>query len=105
VWFIQIVERTLFGPSPYQFLFHLKTHPVEQIREQGPPVTRFDWPSNSYGMEWESFVANDNTRTYLDQPIEKIMAIREVLQAISILVFPNWIMDRFREALDQSCCW
>ncbi len=101
VWFIQIVEQTLFGPSPYQFLYHLKMHPVEQIREQGPPVTRFDWSSNSYGMEWESFVANDHTRLYLDQPIEKIMAIREVLQTIRILLFPNWIMDRFKEAMDQ----
>jgi hypothetical protein len=52
-------------------------------------------------MEWESFVANDHTMLYLAQPIEKILAIREVLQPISILLFPNWIMDRFKEALDQ----
>jgi len=47
-------------------------------------------------------VANDHTRPYLDEPILKIMEIREVLQPISSLLFPNWIMDRFKEALDQN---
>lgn len=95
-WFTRITENKTTA-----FLYFLKTASVEQIKEQAPKVSRFDWPSNDFGVEWESFVANDHTGPYLDEPIRKILEIHEVLQPITFLLFPNWIMDRFKEALDQ----
>ncbi len=96
LWYIRITDKTL---SP--FLYFLKTAPPEQIKEQCPKISQFDWPKDSFGVEWESFVANDHTRPYLENPGLKLFEIREVLQPIAYLLFPNWIMDRFKEALDQ----
>lgn len=96
LWYIRLTEETL----TVAFLYNLKIMPVEQIKEQCQ-VSRFDWPKDGFGVEWESFVANEHTRPYLDEPTRKLFEIHEVLQPISSLLFPNWIMDRFKEALDQ----
>lgn len=96
LWYLQLNQN-----SVSYLLYFLKTAPVQQIKEQVSEIARFDWSSNHIAVEWESFVANEHTHQYTEEPTRKVWAIRDVLQPVTKLVFPQWIMDRYKEALDQ----
>jgi hypothetical protein len=96
LWYIQLVNEDAL-PS----LYSLKITPAQQIRKEVGKISRFEWSGNDIAIEWESLVDNEHTHAFTEDPVQKLLAIREVLQPIDILCFPQWIMDRFKEALDQ----
>lgn len=49
-------------------------------------------------LDWENFVWNENKQRL---PLDRLVAIQELMRSISVLRFPHWTMDRFKEALDQ----
>ncbi len=54
-----------------------------------------------YTESWEKLVGNENTLPAAE-PRQKVVAIRRISEIIpGLLVFPQWVMDRFKEALDQ----
>lgn len=94
LWYLQVSDKA----AP--FLHPLKIMPVDQIRTQAR-ISRFDEKTNPFILNWEGFVGNEHTRPFIEHPTEKLVAIHNVLQPISVLLFPQWTMDRFKEALDQ----
>jgi hypothetical protein len=55
---------------------------------------------NQYHTSWGSLVWNEN-KDRQRRPFEKLLAIHQLIQNVSMLLFPHWGMDRFKEALDQ----
>ncbi len=96
LWYIQLVNEEAF-PS----LYFLKIRSAQQIRNEVGKISRFEWSASDFAVEWQSLVDNEHTRAFTEDPLQKLLAVREVLQPIGILCFPQWIMDRFKEALDQ----
>ena len=96
LWYLQLNENSVL-----YLLYFLKTAPIQQINEQIGEIARSDWSTNHIAIQWESFVTNEHTHQYIEEPTRKVWAICDVLQPITKLVFPQWIMDRYKEALDQ----
>jgi hypothetical protein len=96
LWYVEVKDKSILP-----CLFFLKTAYPEQIMEQVGQVSRFEWSRNDIAVQWETFVGNDHTLPFTESPIKRFLAIHEVLQPITKLLFPQWIMDRFKEALDQ----
>ena len=94
LWYLQLNENSVL-----YLLYFLKTAPIQQINEQIGEIARSDWSTNHIAIQWESFVTNEHTHQYIEEPTRKVWAIRDVLQPITKLVFPQWIMDRYKEAL------
>jgi hypothetical protein len=92
LWYLQINNKA----TP--FLYNLKVMSIQQMKDQ-IHISRHEW--DSHLLEWEYFVGTDYSFQIIEEPIRKLEAVREVLQTISKLLFPLWIMDRFKEALDQ----
>ena len=93
LWFLQINER------PLHLLYFLKTAPTEQVKAQYGEVNQHVW--SNIEMQWVDFVRNEHTEEYISDLSKRVLAIHEVLKPITKLVFPQWIMDRYKEALDQ----
>jgi hypothetical protein len=88
VWYLRVADPTL------RFLDSLRMTPAGQMVKQD------DFPHLM--LEWERFLGNQNTLPFLEKPIQKLNAIHDVLQGVSReLLFPEWVMDRFKEALNQ----
>jgi len=96
LWYVEPSDESML-PS----LFFLKEASPERIIERVGPVSRFEWSSNNIAVQWETFVGNEHTLPFTESPIKRFLAIHEILQPMSKLLFPQWIMDRFKEALDQ----
>jgi hypothetical protein len=85
--------------KPLHLLYFLKTASGEQIKAQFGEITPPVW--SSIAIQWEDFVTNEHTEQFRSNLSSRVLAIHEVLQPITKLVFPQWIMDRYKEALDQ----
>ncbi|MGA3405311.1 MAG: hypothetical protein ABSD49_06250 [Candidatus Bathyarchaeia archaeon] len=96
LWYIQLKEPTLLI-----WLEFLKTASIQQIEDQVRKIERHEWSTNHFAIEWESFIANEHMQRFIEDPTKKLLEIREILQPIRKLLFPKWIMDRYKEALDQ----
>jgi len=94
LWYLRISDTS----AP--FLHPLKMMPVEQIRAQ-TNISRFNEKTDPFILNWEGLVGNEHTRSFIENPVEKLVAMHDILQQITVLLFPQWIMDRFKEALDQ----
>jgi len=93
IWFLQVTDKS----SP--FLHHLKTLTQDQIATHAS--MSHDLASDSYVLNWNAFVSNEHTEPFSHDLVKKLATIQTVLQPIHVLLFPQWIMDRFKEALDQ----
>jgi hypothetical protein len=96
LWYVGLKDK-----STLPCLYFLKTTNPERIVEQVGTISRSEWSRNDIAVQWEAFVGNEHTLPFTENPIKKLFAIHEVLQPITELLFPQWIMDRFKEALDQ----
>lgn len=91
VWYLQLTERNL------PFLHDLKRMSPEQIREQ----IKIEPSPDPFLVDWRIFVGNEHTLPVKERPIQQLLAIHDIAQRITRHLFPQWVMDRFKEALDQ----
>jgi hypothetical protein len=77
-------------------LTELKTMSDDQIKS----LTETD--ARKYVGEWERVIGNENTWKTPNQLLLDVRNLSEDLtKKASWLIFPKWIMDRFKEAMDQ----
>jgi hypothetical protein len=93
-WYLEITD----AGTPY--LYKLKSMTSREIASH-TSTSKIIPQSDPFLKDWEGFVSNENTLPSLEKLIEKITAIYATIQPICRLLFPMWVMDRFKEALDQ----
>jgi hypothetical protein len=81
-------------------LYKLKTWTHDDVATYSS-ASHIDVKSDPFAVNWDALVSNENTELFSVNLREKLSAIRTALQPIHVLIFPQWIMDRFKEALDQ----
>jgi hypothetical protein len=94
----EIFENLL---AKYHRFWFLRLSPeLTQLKSTGSEQIRCLREENQCLTSWESLVWNEN-KDRQRRPFEKLLAIRQLIQNVSVLLFPHWVMDRFKEALDQ----
>lgn len=77
-------------------LVQLKNLTCEQVRGLK------EEQQNELLLNWDKFVWNENKEKQKSGP-DRLLAVQDVTREITgRLLFPQWIMDRFKEALDQN---
>jgi hypothetical protein len=92
---LPVKERRLWHLNIGQELINLKAMPSDRVKNLSQQE------NEKYLAHWNTLVGNENTNRAAE-PTENIQSIQTILQKLpNVSFFPHWVMDRFKEALNQ----